>query len=95
VQQLVETPEAAGRIFNIGSDQPVTIRDLAMQVAERIDPELRIEYLPYHAAYGNDFEDVQRRVPDVSRLKHTIGRAPSAPLGRILDEIIASKRSVR
>jgi UDP-glucose 4-epimerase len=92
--RLMDEPAAAGKIFNIGSDVPVSIRELAEQVAQRVDPGLKIEYLPYHAAYGQDFEDVRRRVPDVTRLKTTIGRGPSTPLGTILDEIIAWKRSL-
>jgi len=93
IVRLMDEPTAAGKIFNIGSDVPVSIRELAEQVAQRVDPGLKIEYLPYHAAYGQDFEDVRRRVPDVSRLKTTIGSGPSTPLGTILDEIIDWKRS--
>jgi UDP-glucose 4-epimerase len=92
VHRLVETPAAAGRIFNIGSDRPTSIRELAQAVANKVDPNIPIEFLPYHAAYGADFEDVQRRVPDVTRLKETIGRGPSTPLSDILDEIIAWKK---
>ncbi|MBX3443179.1 MAG: GDP-mannose 4,6-dehydratase [Planctomyces sp.] len=95
VHRLIETPEAAGRIFNIGSDQPVSVRELAEEVVRRVDPSVRIDYQPYHEAYGADFEDVRRRVPDVSRLEATIGSKPVTPLGTILDEVIAWKRSLR
>ncbi len=93
IRTLMESPQAAGEIFNIGSDQPVAIKQLAQEVVRRIDSAVTIEHLPYHAAYGNDFEDVRRRVPDVSKLRTTIGRSPSATLGEILDELIAWKRS--
>lgn len=95
VVRLMETPSAAGKIFNIGSDQPASVMELARAVIERVDPAVRIEHIPYAQAYGDDFEDIQRRVPDVRRLGTTIGRTPSMPLGEILDDIIAWKRDER
>ncbi len=78
---LVETPAAHGRVYNIGSDEPVSVRQLAEQIIQRIDPKVAIEYLAYRDAYGDDFEDVRRRVPDVSRLFTTLGRKPTMRLG--------------
>ena len=95
VTRLMRTPEAAGRVFNIGSDQPVSIAELAQEVIERIDPNVSVEYLPYDQAYGHDFEDVRRRVPDVTRLAETLGIKPQMPLGQILDDIIRWKREQR
>jgi UDP-glucose 4-epimerase len=92
VIDLVDTPAAHGHVYNIGSDQPVTIRELAEEVIRRVDPKVQIEYLPYHQAYGDDFEDVRRRVPDLSRLQSMLGRKPTMPLGEILDDIIRWKR---
>ena len=90
--QLVETPAAQGSVYNIGSDYPVSIRELAQEIIRRTDPQIKIEYLAYRDAYGDDFEDVRRRVPDVSRLSSTIGYSPSMKLGQILDDIIQWKR---
>lgn len=92
---LMDVPEAQGRVFNIGSDQPVSIRQLATEVIARVNPALTIEYQPYNVAYGHDFEDVRRRVPDLSRLRETLGRVPNRPLGQILDDVIAAKRRER
>ena len=92
---LVETPAAHGSVFNIGSDEPVSIRGLAEEIIRRVDPKIAIEFLPYRDAYGDDFEDVRRRVPDVSRLAEILGRKPSMRLGEILDDIIRWKRSQR
>lgn len=92
---LVETPAAHGSVFNIGSDEPVSIRGLAEEIIRRVDPQIRIEYLPYRDAYGDDFEDVRRRVPDVSKLATALGRKPSLKLCEILDDIIRWKRSQR
>ncbi|SFH71495.1 NAD-dependent epimerase/dehydratase family protein [Planctomicrobium piriforme] len=95
VIELTESDAAVGKIFNIGSDQDVSVEMLAREIISRIDPTIPIQYLGYQAAYGLDFEDVRRRVPDVSRLEQTLGRKPSRPLGKILDDIIAWKRAAR
>jgi len=95
VVRLTQSPLAVGKIFNIGSDQPVTIENLARQIIEKVDPRLSIQHREYQVAYGSDFEDVRRRVPDVTRLEQTLGSKPSASLGQILDDVIAWKRSLR
>lgn len=95
ILRLMETPVAQGQVFNIGSDRPWSIQQLAEAVIAKVDPQVRIEHLPYSQAYGDDFEDVRRRVPDVSRLKRTIGSSPQLGLEAILEDIIAWKRSQR
>ena len=92
VISLVETPAAHGSVYNIGSDFPVTIRQLAEEIIQRVNPAVKIEYLPYREAYGDDFEDVRRRVPDVTRLEKILGKKPTMSLGAILDDIIRWKR---
>ena len=93
IMKLMQTPAAQGQVFNIGSDRPWSIRQLAEAVIAKVDPSVRIEYLPYSKAYGDDFEDVRRRVPDVSRLLKTIGSTPQLGLEAILDDIIAWKHA--
>jgi len=95
VIRLMETPTAVGRVFNIGSDEAVSVRRLAEEVIRRVDPNVQIDYLPYSRAYGEDFEDVRRRVPDVSRLFQTIGLKPQMLLGAILDDVIRWKKAER
>jgi len=95
VIRLMETPEAAKRVFNIGSDEAVSIQRLAEEVIGRINPAVRIEHIPYSQAYGHGFEDVRRRVPDLTRLVQTIGKKPAMTLGEILDDIIIWRRSER
>lgn len=92
VVTLMQTPAAVGGIFNIGSDQPVSMKQLAEEIVRRVDPSVELTYLPYAEAYGDDFEDINRRVPNVDRLFETIGRRPSMPLGELLEDIIRSKR---
>ena len=64
----------------------------AEEIIKRANPTAKIEFLPYRDAYGDDFEDVRRRVPDVSRLEKTLGKKPLMTLGDILDDIIRWKR---
>lgn len=90
---LMNTPAAAGQVFNIGSDRPVSVRELAEEILSRVGTPGHIDFIPYHQAYGDDFEDVRRRVPDLTRLEQTLGRKPSMSLGEILDEIIRAKRA--
>lgn len=92
VMALVNEDSAAGRVFNIGSDQAVSILELANTVIQKVNPEVKVQFVPYGEAYGADFEDVQRRVPNTDRLFNTIGQRPSMKLEQILDDIIAWKR---
>jgi UDP-glucose 4-epimerase len=93
VLDLTMNDAAAGRVFNIGSDQSVSILQLAELVIAKTQSAASIEFLPYNKAYSDDFEDVQRRVPCVDLLERTIGRKPSLTLSRILDDIIAWKKA--
>jgi len=93
VVSLMEMPAAAGQVFNIGGDEPISMRRLAEEIITRTQSSSRIVFRPYDEAYGHRFEDVRRRVPDVTRLERTIGRKPTLPLTSILDDIIAATRA--
>jgi UDP-glucose 4-epimerase len=92
VVALMQTPAAIGQVFNIGSDQPVNIRDLAASVIRLAGSSSPIEFQSYTAAYDKDFEDIRRRVPDVSRLRATIGFQPQYDLEGIVRDVIDWKR---
>jgi UDP-glucose 4-epimerase len=89
---LMQAPAAVGGVFNIGSDRPVSIRDLARRVIATVNPALEIEYQSYAAAYSEDFEDIRRRVPDLSRLRRTIDFQLQYDLDGIIAEVIAWQR---
>ena len=93
VLALMETPGAVGRVFNIGSDQPIAIVDLARRVIAAVDPGLKIVFQSYAEAYSEDFEDCRSRVPDLSRLRQTIAYQPRYTLDEIIREVIAWKRN--
>ena len=69
VVALMAEPAAVGEVFNIGSDVPVSILELARRVLAVVDPTLGVEFQSYRDAYSDDFEDVRRRVPDLSKLR--------------------------
>jgi len=89
---LMGSPGASGRVFNIGSDQPIRIVDLARRVIAAVDPSLSIEFISYAAAYDADFQDCRRRVPDLTRLREAIDFRPQHTLDDVIREVIASKR---
>jgi UDP-glucose 4-epimerase len=90
---LMQAPAAPGGVFNIGSDQPVSIRELAQKTIALAGSRSKIEFQTYTAAYDKDFEDVRRRVPDLSRLRSTIDYRQQYDLDAIIRDVIASKRA--
>ena len=90
---LVEHPEAVGRVFNIGGVGEVSIEQLAQRVAELADSKSKIRYVPYEEAYEEGFEDMQRRVPDTTRARNLIGFEPTADLDQIIRMVIDYQRA--
>ncbi|HWG43507.1 MAG TPA: GDP-mannose 4,6-dehydratase [Gemmataceae bacterium] len=92
IQNLMASPSAYGRVFNLGSDVPVTIRALAEMVVSLVDPKLTIEHVSYEEAFTPGFEDIRCRIPDLTRIRETIGYRPGRELDDIVREVIAWKR---
>ena len=90
---LMDKPEAVAGVFNIGSDQPITIDELARRVIAVVQPDLEIQYQSYAEAYDEDFEDVRSRVPDLSRLRQMIDYQPSYTLEAIIQEVVDQTRA--
>jgi UDP-glucose 4-epimerase len=86
--RLMNEPTAEGQIFNLGNGEEVTIRDLAFLVKEMAGSPSEIEYLSYEKAYGPGFEDMQRRCPDISKIKRLIGYEPKTNLHGIIQSVI-------
>ena len=85
---IMERPEAYGQVYNIGNTEEVTILDLAQRVIARSGSNSAIEFVPYERAYQPGFEDMNRRVPDVSRIGQLIGWQPTFQLDQILQDVI-------
>ena len=94
VLELMQTADAVGRVFNIGSDQPVSILELARRVIATVNPSLSVEFQSYADAYSPDFEDIRSRVPDLARLRATIDYRPRHSLDDVIREVVAWKRAL-
>jgi len=92
VIRLIETPSAVGEVFNIGSDEEVTIMGLAERVRAVANSRSEIVLVPYAEAYAEGFEDMQRRVPSAAKLERTIGFRPRTPLQTIIEDVVADQR---
>jgi UDP-glucose 4-epimerase len=86
---LMDHPDAVGEVFNIGSDEEVTIRALAERVKDLTESRSEIVTIPYERAYGEGFEDMPRRVPDLAKIGGLIGYRPTKSLEQILQSVIA------
>ena len=93
VLALVGHAGAPGRVWNIGSEEAVSMKALAERVVELTGSSSSIEFVPYERAYGANFEDVRRRVPDVSALRDLIGFAPTGTLDDTLGSVIHAARA--
>jgi UDP-glucose 4-epimerase len=85
---LMNEPRAAGEVFNIGNGEEISIGDLAMRVCERTGSRSEIRCVPYEQAFDRSFEDMPRRVPDISKLRRLIGYEPRIQLNAIIDSVI-------
>jgi UDP-glucose 4-epimerase len=90
---LTQHPEAPGRVYNIGSTEEVTIRKLAERVKTITQSDSPIIDVPYAEAYAPGFEDMQRRVPDISRLHTLIGWQPQHTLDEILHSAVVYEQN--
>lgn len=87
LSQLFTHPQAVGRVFNIGNDQEITILGLAEKVRHLLGSSSEIRLVPYEEAYAKGFEDMRRRVPDLTRIRELIGYAPQFDLDRIILDV--------
>lgn len=93
VLRLIETPEAVGQVFNVGTDREVTINKLAEMVRDAVGAQSPIVHVPYGEAYAEGFEDLERRVPDVNKLAKMTGYRFTRTLEQIIDDVVEEQRS--
>ncbi len=90
--RLMETPAALGEIFNLGSDEEISILQLAQVVQKATGSTAPITLVPYEQAYSPGFEDMQRRIPDLSKIRKAIGFRPEHNLEKIVADVVAHTR---
>lgn len=107
--KLLESRACWGKVFNVGSDRVISIRDLAQQVIQTLSSKSVIEIVPYHVAYpapasspsGNGsggsggFEDLRQRRPDITRVREAVGFSPTIPLTQTILDVAAAIKSQR
>ena len=86
---LMDSDKAVGEVFNVGNNQQITIMELAKKVIELTGSSSTIEKIAYEKAYPEGFEDMQRRVPDISKIKQVLGWSPEINLEQIIKDIAA------
>jgi UDP-glucose 4-epimerase len=86
--KLMDADDSVGEVFNIGSNQEISILDLAKRVKQLTDSDSEIVFVPYDEAYEEGFEDMPRRVPDISKVNKLVAFKPEKRLDEILQSVI-------
>ena len=92
LSKLLETPNCFGQVINLGNDEEVSILGLAERAIELTGGKSEIRYIPYEEAYGDGFEDMQRRVPGLEKARKLIGYQPTRSLNDIINDVAAEYR---
>jgi UDP-glucose 4-epimerase len=88
---LMSTDRSVGEVFNIGTQEEISILDLAMRVRQQVDSSSEIIHVPFEIAYDDDFEDMPRRIPCTDKIRKTIGWVPELNLEDILTDVVAER----
>jgi UDP-glucose 4-epimerase len=89
---LADHPGAVGEVFNIGGGREITMNDLALLVKEKADSASEIVHVPYEQAYEEGFEDMPRRVPDITKINRLLGWQPTIDVDEIVEKVIEFQR---
>lgn len=88
VLALMDHPDAVGQVFNLGSDEEVTIEELARRIVARVGSTSKLRYVPYDEAYAQGFEDMKRRRPCLAKARRLVGYEPTVDLNGIIDRVV-------
>lgn len=93
LQGLMNCTASFGEVFNVGGTEEISVRDLAARIISLCGSRSTIEFIPYEKAFGRDFEDMQRRVPGIEKIRKAVGFSPRTDLDTILENVIAHERA--
>jgi UDP-glucose 4-epimerase len=93
IMALIDEPGAVGEIFNVGGEEEITIETLALKVKTITGSSSRIEHIPYSEAYQEGFEDMERRVPDITRIQRLVGYRNTRDIDTILAKVVEYERT--
>jgi len=86
--KLVQEPKAIGEVFNIGNGAEISIRDLASKVRAITGSTSTVEFVPYNHVFDDSFEDMPRRVPDITKIGQFVGYKPKVHLDEIIERVV-------
>jgi UDP-glucose 4-epimerase len=86
---LVATDKTINEVYNVGGTGEITIKQLAETIIKQTNSRSTIEYIPYEKAYAPGFEDMQRRVPDIGKIKQELNWSPQRDLTQIISDVAA------
>lgn len=89
LMEIAVVSEAEGQVFNLGNDAEITINDLAELIKKSLKSGSTINHVPFESVYGSDFQDIPRRVPDISKIKRYINYDPRTELTQVISELAA------
>jgi UDP-glucose 4-epimerase len=92
LDRLMDCDDATGEVVNVGNPEEVTINDLARLIIAVTGSRSAITHVPYEQAFAEGFEDMRRRVPDISKARRLVGFEPQIPLRRIVEEVAEDLR---
>ena len=84
---ILVVPQAEGEVFNLGSEREISINQLASTVVETVHSSSPIVHVPYDKVFGPDFEDIHRRVPDISKIRRFIDFQPETEIQQVILEV--------
>jgi UDP-glucose 4-epimerase len=85
VMMLADGKGTEGEIYNIGNDEEITVLDLARRIKALCQSDSVIEFVAYEDVYGNSFEDMRRRVPNLAKIRRAVGYRPEVTLDQLLE----------
>lgn len=85
--EMLSNPKCTGKVLNLGSEHSISIRDLAQLVCDTLGSSSRIEYIPYEQAFGEGFDDLRDRRPDLTRLREATGFQPTIDLEQTIRDL--------
>ncbi len=88
LHKLALTDKAVGEVFNVGNDEEISIKELAERVKRQANSSSEIVFLPYSKVYGTGFDEISRRIPDITKLKQTVGFVPKYSINDIIIDTI-------
>jgi UDP-glucose 4-epimerase len=94
VVRIAFSENTIGKVINIGNDFEISINDLAKKVIEQTNTKSEIVYVPYEEAYGDGFEDMERRVPNIELIKELVGWEPTRGLSQIISDISSTMKKL-